>query len=315
MNTLADKIAAQLDAVPPPALEPVCEAIHSRFGDAVVGVLFYGSCIHQGDQLEGVVDLYVIVSDYRSAYSGFGSRLLARMLPPTVGYLETETGDQRIRAKYAVISLGDFRRGTSKRWFHSYLWGRFAQPSLLLAARDENARRQVADCVVSSIATLLGRTLPLAPTPADAVSLWAHALGLSYRAELRPESSGRAMDLVLARRDYYEQVTALFAQGNANLTRLSERGPDGAVYQADFGWSSTLLARLAWSTRRVTGKFLTLARLFKALATFEGGLDYAVWKLERHTGEKIVLSERTRRRPWLYVWGELLRLYRSGALR
>ena len=61
MNTLADKIAAQLDAVPPPALEPVCEAIHSRFGDAVVGVLFYGSCIHQGDQLEGVVDLYVIV--------------------------------------------------------------------------------------------------------------------------------------------------------------------------------------------------------------------------------------------------------------
>ena len=315
MNSLTDMIATQLDQAPPPALEPVCEAIRSRFGDSVAGVLFYGSCLHQGDQLEGVVDLYVVVSDYRAAYANIGTRLLARILPPTVGYLETHADDQCIRAKYAVISMRDFRRGTSRRWFHSYLWGRFAQPSLLLATRDEAARSELIECLVSAIRTLMQRTLPLAPNPADAVSLWVHALGLSYKAELRPESSERARDLVIARRDYYQRATALYADATATLTQLPERGPDGPVFATDFGWWNKLIARFSWGTRRVTGKFLTVARLFKALGTFEGGLDYAVWKLERHTGEKIVLSERTRRRPWLYVWGELFRLYRSGALR
>ena len=63
------------------------------------------------------------------------------------------------------------------------------------------------------------------------------------------------------------------------------------------------------------GKTFHVARWLKALATFEGGLDYAIWKLERHSGVKVTLSERQRRWPWLYLWGELFRLYRSGALR
>ena len=67
--------------------------------------------------------------------------------------------------------------------------------------------------------------------------------------------------------------------------------------------------------RRTWGKFLSIARWLKALATFDGGLDYAAWKLERHSGVKVEISDRMRRRPWLYVWGELIRLYRSGALR
>jgi hypothetical protein len=315
MISLADMIRAQLEQEPPPGLEPVCETILSRFGDAVVGVLFYGSCLNQGDQVEGVVDLYVVVSDYRTAYGDRGSRLLARILPPTVGYLEQKSGEQCIRAKYAVISMRDFRRGTSGRWFHSYLWGRFAQPSLLLAARDEAARDELIECLASAIRTLLQRTLPLAPTPADSVDLWAHALGLSYRAELRPESAERAHNLVIAGRCYYQQATKLYAGTTARLTELAEPGPDGPVFETDFGWWSRWRTRFAWGVRRITGKIMTVARLLKALGTFEGGLDYAVWKLERHTGVRVVLSERTRRRPWLYVWGELFRLYRSGALR
>ena len=315
MNSLDDMIAAGFDQVSPAALEPVCQAIRSRFGEAVVGILFYGSCLRQGDPLEGVVDLYVVVSDYRAAYSDTGARLMARILPPTVGYLETQVGDRCLRAKFAVISMRDFRRGTSRRWFHSYLWGRFAQPSLLLDARDETARRELIECLASAIRTFMQKTLPLAPTPADAVSLWVHALGLSYKAELRPESADRAHELVIAGRSYYQQATVLYADTAAGLTQLPEEGVDEPLFETNFGWWHRWIARLSWGTRRVSGKLLTVARLFKALGTFEGGLDYAVWKLERHTGVEIVLSERTRRRPWLYVWGELFRLYRSGALR
>ena len=58
----------------------------------------------------------------------------------------------------------------------------------------------------------------------------------------------------------------------------------------------------AWRIRRVTGKFLALARILKAGITFDGGLDYIVWKLERHSGKHIEVPERVRRRPALHMW-------------
>jgi hypothetical protein len=73
-------------------------------------------------------------------------------------------------------------------------------------------------------------------------------------------------------------------------------------------------ARGTWALRRLLGKPLALARLFKALLTFEGALDYGAWKLERHSGERIILTPRLRRFPWLFVWPELWRLWRAGRL-
>ena len=39
-----------------------------------------------------------------------------------------------------------------------------------------------------------------------------------------------------------------------------------------------------WNRRRRLGKALNLTRLAKAMTTFEGGMRYAAWKVERHTG-------------------------------
>ena len=59
-------------------------------------------------------------------------------------------------------------------------------------------------------------------------------------------------------------------------------------------------------------KTLALARLLKAFLTFEGALDYGAWKLERHSGERLTITPRLRRFPWLFVWPELWRLWRAG---
>ena len=56
-------------------------------------------------------------------------------------------------------------------------------------------------------------------------------------------------------------------------------------------------ARRAWRARRPIAKALAIAGLLKSAFTFQGWLSYVVWKLERHSGEKIALSERQRRRP------------------
>lgn len=306
-------IHARLAQPVPASVTGLADILRARYGEATLAVVFYGSCLRGAELASGVVDLYVIVSGYREAYPGAGSRLLARVLPPTVGYLEAGEDGDRVRAKYAVISLADFRHGTCGGWFHPYLWGRFAQPCALAWVRDRAVAEEVVGCLAGASATLLERTLPLAPDGLDAAGLWRHALELSYGTELRPEAPGRAAELVARDADYFAAAAEAYA-GRAADPGLAFTAADGR-FRVCVSRGRRLRARAAWRVRRVTGKLLSPLRWVKALATFEGGLDYAIWKLERHSGRHIELSERARRRPWLYLWGEILRLYREGVLR
>jgi hypothetical protein len=67
--------------------------------------------------------------------------------------------------------------------------------------------------------------------------------------------------------------------------------------------------------RRAYGKAVCLLRLMKAAFTFEGGADYILWKIERHSGVRVEASPFQRRHPLLGGWGLLWRLYRQGAFR
>ena len=40
------------------------------------------------------------------------------------------------------------------------------------------------------------------------------------------------------------------------------------------------------------GKLLHVLRLMKATTTFKGGADYILWKVERHSGVRVEVSER-----------------------
>jgi hypothetical protein len=75
------------------------------------------------------------------------------------------------------------------------------------------------------------------------------------------------------------------------------------------------LGRAGWQLRRMQGKLLSLLRLMKATFTFQGGMDYIAWKLERHTGVPVEVSPKVRRHPLIYGWGLLWRLYRRGVFR
>lgn len=314
MTASEDRIARRAAGPVPVEIETICAAMRERFGESLTAVLYYGSCLRGGDPRDGVADVYVIVSDYRRAFPGGATRWLAYILPPTVGYIETDSPRGEVRAKYAVITMRDFRRGTSGRWFHSYLWGRFAQPCVLAWVRDEPTRQALIRCLGSAARTLIARTLAMAPARIEATDLWTLALNLSYSAELRPESAARGAELVAADADYYAGLLADLTAA-ARVPRIAALAGATGAYGVTVPRWRRLAGRAGWVVRRFAGKLLSIARWLKALWTFEGGLDYAVWKLERHSGTKIELSERTRRRPWLHVWGELIKLYRSGVLR
>ncbi|TGD71585.1 hypothetical protein E4634_18260 [Mangrovimicrobium sediminis] len=287
------------------------DALRARHNDAIGSILLYGSCLRSGDLYDGLLDLYLVCDSYSSAYD---SRLTAAanwMLPPNVFYAEQRGEGGVLRAKVTVISARDFRRGCSTAWFESYIWGRFAQPTRVVFSRDARARETVEQCLLQASRTLLHNALPALPAEGDLAGLWERALALSYGTELRTERAGRATELAQAAREFYAQLSRQHADslGFPFVVYDSDGTP---AYRCEVGGLRRRISRLAWWLRKAQGKLLSVLRLLKALFTFEGGLDYIAWKLERHSGEEITIPDRVRRAPLIFLWGFFWDLYRRG---
>ena len=143
-----------------PAPPPVCalaDGIRATYGAAARAILFYGSCLRTGDDRGGMVDLYVIVGRYRDAYRSSKWASLNQLLPPNVFYLEIPFEGRVVRAKYAILSMTDLEHGASPAWFHSYIWGRFAQPTVLLYASGPAVAERVCAALSQAVLTFIGR--------------------------------------------------------------------------------------------------------------------------------------------------------------
>lgn len=291
----------------------MADALLERYGDVVVAVFAYGSCFRNRTD-EGLVDLCVLVDDYRSLPGPLWQQWLYRILPPTVFYLETSYGGRLLRAKYIVISSADFERGTSPRCFHSYLWGRFAQPTGVLYVRDEHGAQQAYKALAQAVVTFVGRVVPMLASTFDTRELWQQGLLLSYGTELRPERTDAVVRLVDDSLDYYEQVTRI----GIECIRLDVRPVEAdrtTGYHAVIPLSTRTITGLAWRVRKVQGKALNILRLLKGLFTFQSGRDYILWKIERHSGIKAEVPAHLRGHPWLATALILGKLYRRGAYR
>jgi hypothetical protein len=294
-----------------PLLAQLLEQLRTRHHDAICGALVYGSCLRSGDIYDGLLDLYLICDNYRAAYGRAIPAAANWLLPPNVFYAESKLDGKVLRSKVTVISLRDFQRGCSRTRFESYIWGRFAQPTRILFSRDDISRARIEDCLLQAARTLLRNAVPALPAQGDLTTLWAQALELSYATELRSERNGRAAELAQYSRQFYATMTEYHTKSLGFPFTVHDDGPEPA-YASTVSPFRRRLCQLAWLLRRVQGKLLSVLRLGKALFTFEGGLDYIAWKLERHTGQEVVIPDRVRRAPLLYLWGFSWGLYRRG---
>jgi hypothetical protein len=238
------------------------------------------------------------------------------LLPPNVFYAEQRpedgtVGDKSLRCKVTVMSLRDFQWGCSPARFESYIWGRFAQPTRILYARDDQLRANIEKSLTEAARTLLCIALPALPPQGSLTTLWEQSLSLSYGTELRTERSGRAQELVQSSRDFYAALTQAHAAHLGFAFALHEQEQE-LRYRSQIGNFTRHTATMAWALRRVQGKILSVLRLVKALFTFDGGLDYIAWKLERHSGVEVVIPDNVRRAPLIYLWGFFWGLYRRG---
>jgi hypothetical protein len=314
LDQLTELLAEQTPRAFSNELFALRDALLARYNESVDAILFYGSSLRSGDALDGLVDLYLVVDDYQKAYHKYLPALFNRLLPPNVYYLEVAVDGNLVRAKYAVISLRDLERGTSMRWFHSYLWGRFSQPCGLLYSRSEETSRRVRRALAQAVLTFLTRVLPALPEQLDSTAIWQQGLALSYQAELRAEKPERAIHLYESWEDYYRAVTSL-AMDELPFNARQEQDESRLLYTVRIPQHTRILSRPGWLLRRFQGKCLSVLRLMKATFTFQGGMDYIAWKLERHTGVPIEVTPKMRRHPLIYSWGLVWRLYRRRVFR
>jgi hypothetical protein len=313
-TALAAMIRAELAQPVPAGAHALATALRERYGSALRAILMYGSNLRAGDDSEGVVDLYALVSDYDATYDRATLRTANRWLPPNVFYLEVDGPRHVVRCKYAVLELADLPRRTAAVDSEPYFWARFAQPCALVWAADDAARETVVAALVSAVATFVRFGVAFAPVPFDARDLWTGAWRATYGAEIRPERPGAADAL-------YERNGARFAAATALAVPLLPwpatvfEAHGRTVFRVDMPGRERQRAVRAWGRRRLRAKGLFLRRLLRTGLIFEGGPDYVLWKIQRHSGVATDPSWREKRHPLLALGAEAWRLYRARAFR
>ncbi|MDY0874293.1 hypothetical protein [Dongia rigui] len=300
-TALAALIGAELHTPVAAAARAMAEHCRARHGTAAIAVLFYGSCLRQPDQLLGdaLLDFYVIVDDYRAAYD---KRLLALandLLPPNVFYVELPWQGLQLRAKYAVISLRQFADACAPTAQNVSIWARFCQPTRLIWCRDAGTDAALTTALMQACRTMFRNAAPLLEGSAagEPLTVWREGFKATYAAELRSEKSDRALAIVAADEERYRAIgNLLLAEGAAN----------GISREA---------AMANWQGRRLLGKTLNYLRLIKAAFTFDGAVDYVLWKVRRHSGVVVPVSDWQRRHPLLAAPALAWKLYRRGAFR
>lgn len=300
-SLIAEELAQPVDA----RIKAFAASIAAQYGGASRAVLFYGSCLRT-TELEGqMLDFYLIVSDYEAAYGKSWLVRANKRLPPNV----FPAAHDGLVAKVAVLSEKDFHNLNRITASAVSVWARFAQPSRLVWQADAEAKARAVEAIEGASVTLFDMTFPMmaVDTEYKVSDLWKRGFELTYGAELRAERKDRSDSVV----DSDPRRYARF--GPAVMAVITAR--DKAQGKKLKIVASREAVEKRWRQLRRNGKFLTLARLAKASATYAGGIDYLAWKINRHAGTDYVIKPWQRKWPILGALVMLPRLIAGGAIK
>ncbi len=285
-------MTAELDREVEPAAAALADAAMARVG-SVRAVLFYGSCLRDGLTTGAVADLYLLTDGYKSTGQAPLARMANRALAPNVFYMEAETPLGQIAAKAAIVSLDDFIRLSGPKTFHSYFWARFTQPAAVVWANGQDTRQALSRAFAAAARIFAAEVAdaPLALGASD--QFWPAGFQKTYESELRVEGPERAETLYRADVDRYRALYDLLQADGIKPRGVPQR----------------------WRLRRIQGKLLSIARLAKAIFTFENGMEYVLWKVKRHSGVHIEAKPWQRRFPLIAGPGLAFKVWRAGGFR
>lgn len=254
----------------------------------VQAVLAYGSALRDSNPENTLMDFYVLTQGGVGVSNHTLSRALCMRIPPNVYYAEMQTNALAYRCKYAVLPMELLAEKLKPTTANPYFWVRFAQPMRIIWTADDHALKRITQLLVRAMETAVAHAQALAPN-AVPFEQWTELFRNTYRTELRPESASRAGMIVEAQKQHFNMVS--------QHAKPVEPSPT------------------SWGSRRWQGKFLSILRLAKAAFTFQGGADYAAWKIKRHSGVDIEIKDWHRHHPLLASVVLLPKLLRKGGLK
>lgn len=278
--------------------------IVAEHGTSVAAVVFYGSCLRD-KTAEGVLDFYVLVDDYKGFHGSWLSATANYLLPPTVTYRHGEEA----RAKIAIISVDQFAKRMQPSSNDTTLWARFCQPAALLYSRDDQATAATRNAVADAITTAVVWARRLGPEGTVARDLWNTLFTHTYGAELRVEDGKKRGGLIYERSPEYFDVLV-----EPSIVRAQNK-PDQRTWETEANSKDIRRYARSWRRKRMWGKALNIMRLIKGAFTFDQKVEYIQWKVERHTGEPLNLTDFQKKYPLLNAPVVLWRLWRKGAIR
>ena len=292
MSPLAARLGAALDR----PIDPAVAAFARMLGKEAQAraVLFYGSNLRTSS-LEGVLDFYVLLPGPAE-----------RGIWPRVSYRELDHEGTTLRAKVATMNLETFERAARGETLETTIWARFVQPSALAWSADDEARQAIAAGLAAAACTAARLAAALGPAAGAEDEYWRTLFRATYQAELRVEAAGREDSILSFNRAHFAGLLPL-ALAEAGMPfrqsgHMIEPRLDPAERRRIMGW---------WARRRRLGKAINVARLARAATTFEGGMRYVAWKVERHTGLPLKVTPVRERFPLLAVPDVLRVLWRA----
>ena len=292
MTSLAARLGAALER----PVEPAVAAFAAELGEeaGAAAVLFYGSNLRSGS-LEGVLDFYVLLPGARE-----------RVIWPTVSYRERLHDGGILRAKVATMTLATFAAAARGETRDTTIWARFVQPSALAWSANADATRAVLAALADAAVTAARLAAALGPAIGSEDDFWRALFRATYRAEFRVEPAGREDAILSVNRAHFDGLLPLalveagipFTQDGRTIAPKLDEGRRKAILR----W---------WNARRRLGKAINLARLARATTTFEGGMRYAAWKVERHTGLPVKVTPLREKFPLIAVPSVLWLLWKA----
>lgn len=311
MKYLKDFVSSRLELLPSTkeeeGLKILLSTLQSQFGENLIAILLYGSYL-RGSR-DTLIDFYVIVENYEDAFDSRSECLGAYFMPPNVYYLSKSFNGQKLRAKYAVVSSAQIRKKVNG--VHPYFWARLAQPTRLVFLRKDSDYDLLVEIVSQAIHTFLDRMTPMISGSFEPSYFWKTGFNLTYRSELRAEKPSRIESMFAYDPSYYAALIDLASKAGI----FQESYEDGHTRYFAVEKRSVFWANIFWSWTIGIGKCLSLIRLIKGAVTFDGAVDYILWKIERHSGVQIEASDRQRKYPLLFAWPLLWKLFRLRAFR
>lgn len=292
-NPLRERIGAALNHTINPLVAEYARLLADEAG--AIGVIFYGSNLRTGS-LEGVLDFYLLLPGDQE-----------NTIWPRVSYREWEHDGAVLRAKIASMTLVTFAQAASGKLIDTTIWARFVQPCAIIWTRDDQVQSDLLDALESAAKTAARLAVALGPDEGTEWQFWKSLFRATYSAELRVEKAGRENVILETHRAHFTRYLpqALEAQG-IDCPRTGAIVGEGNIYAPEMDASRREAIIEWWNTRRLWGKPLNVVRLIRATATFDGAARYGAWKVERHTGAKISLTQWQEDHPILgapaFVW-------------